>query len=56
MVKVEAHNGINSYLSELTNININIKTFEDIVAFKEENTGTEGAKAGDHPTFPTGQV
>lgn len=53
VVKTEAYNGITSYLSELSNTEI--KTFEDILHFNEENTGTEGAKPGDHPAFATGQ-
>ena len=53
VVKVEAYNGINAYLSELTDTPI--KTMEDIVRFNERNTGTEGASPGDHPAFPSGQ-
>lgn len=54
VIKTEAYNSLNSYLSELQNTNI--KTFDDIVRFNAENSGTEGASAGDHPAFPTGQV
>lgn len=54
IIKTEAYNGINAYLSELSNTNV--KTFEDIIDFNKENTGTEGACPGDHPAFPTGQV
>jgi amidase len=36
--------------------NTKIKSLEDIIEFNKENTGTEGANAGDHPAFPTGQV
>ena len=50
----EAYDGIRDYLSELSNTDI--KSLEDIVAFNIENRGTEGACAGDHPAFPTGQV
>ncbi|KAF2657634.1 amidase signature enzyme [Lophiostoma macrostomum CBS 122681] len=53
VVKVEAYNGISNYLSELSNTEI--RTFEDIIHFNEENTGTEGAKKGGHPAFATGQ-
>lgn len=54
VIKVEAYNGINAYLSELSNTDI--KSFEDILEFNRENTGTEGARPGDHPAFATGQV
>ena len=54
VVKVEALQGINSYLSELSEIPM--KTLEDVIEFNQQNTGTEGAKPGDHPAFPTGQV
>lgn len=52
--KVECYGLLNAYLSRLQNTSI--KTVEDVVRFNEENTGTEGAQAGDHPAFPTGQV
>ena len=54
VIKVEAYNGMNQYLSELSGTPV--KTFEDIVDFNIENYGTEGAFPGDHPAFPTGQV
>lgn len=54
VVKVEAHNGINSYFSELSGTSM--KTLEDIIEYNQENHGTEGAQPGDHPAFPTGQV
>lgn len=54
VVKVEAYNGINSYLGELSNTDM--KTVEDVIAYNEHNRGTEGADPGDHPAFPTGQV
>ncbi|EON67128.1 hypothetical protein W97_06381 [Coniosporium apollinis CBS 100218] len=53
VVKVEAYNTINAYLSELSNTSI--KNLEDVIAFNEENAGTEGASPGDHPAFPNGQ-
>ncbi|KAJ9668397.1 hypothetical protein H2201_001445 [Coniosporium apollinis] len=53
VVKVEAYNTINAYLSELSNTSI--KNLEDVVAFNEKNAGTEGASPGDHPAFPNGQ-
>lgn len=54
MVKVEAYNGINSYLSEISETRI--KTIEDVMQYNQENSGTEGANPGEHPAFPTGQV
>lgn len=54
VVKVEAYNGINSYLSELSDTRM--KTLEDIIKYNQENSGTEGAEPGDHPAFPVGQV
>lgn len=54
VVKVEAYNGINYYLSELSGTRM--KSLKDVIAYNEENSGTEGAKPGDHPAFPTGQV
>lgn len=53
-MKVDAYNGINSYLSELSGTSI--KTVEDIVTYNVENRGSEGAAPGDHPAFPSGQV
>ena len=53
-MRIDAYNGINSYLSELSNTRIN--TVEDIIKYNDENFGTEGAKPGDHPAFPSGQV
>lgn len=54
VMKVEAYNTITQYLSQLSNTDI--KTFEDVIQFNEENTGTEGAETGYHPAFATGQV
>ena len=54
VVEVEAYNGINSYLSELSGTRI--KTLEDIIEYNENNNGTEGANPGDHPAYPSGQV
>ena len=45
---------MNAYLSKLTNTPI--KTVEDIVRFNDENSGTEGGRAGDLAAFPDGQV
>ncbi|KAI1120442.1 amidase [Nemania abortiva] len=53
IIKTEAYNSLNSYLSELEKTDI--KTFADIVRFNIKNSGTEGAVPGDHPAFPTGQ-
>ena len=52
-MKVEAYNGINEYLSELTQTDV--KSLEDVVAYNIANSGTEGAKPGDHAAFPLGQ-
>lgn len=54
VVKVEAFQGINSYLSELSDTRM--KTLENVIEYNQENSGTEGAKPGDHPAFPLGQV
>jgi amidase len=54
VVKSDAYNGINQYLSDLTCTDI--KTVEDIVKYNNENRGTEGAYSGDHQAFPSGQV
>ncbi|KAL8964041.1 MAG: hypothetical protein Q9183_004753 [Haloplaca sp. 2 TL-2023] len=53
VVKVDAYNGINAYLANLSQPEI--RSFEDIVAFNTENAGTEGPEAGDVPAFPSGQ-
>ncbi len=54
VVKVDAYNGINTYLSGLSASPV--KTIEDVLAFNESNTGTEGAQPGDLPAFASGQV
>ena len=54
VVKVEAYNGINKYLSRLENTKV--KSLEDLVMFNKHNKGTEGAEPGDHPAFPSGQA
>lgn len=54
VVKVDAYNDINSYLSELSCTEI--KTLEDVVSYNDSNPHTEGAHAGDHPAFTSGQV
>ena len=53
VVKVEAYNGINAYLSELTDTNM--KSLESIVKFNEMNAGTEGGLPRVHPAFASGQ-
>ncbi|KAF6220520.1 hypothetical protein HO133_002953 [Letharia lupina] len=53
VVKVEAFQGINAYLSELSETRM--KTLEDVFEYNQKNSGTEGAKPGDHSAFPTGQ-
>lgn len=54
VVKVDAYNGINTYLSGLSASPV--KTIEDVLTFNESNTGTEGAQPGDLPAFASGQV
>jgi amidase len=54
LVKAEAYTTISHYVSQLSDTDI--KTFDDIILSNEENTVTEGAEAGDHPVFATGQV
>ncbi len=54
VVRVDAYNGINTYLSGLSASPV--KTIEDVLAFDESNTGTEGAKPGHLPAFASGQV
>ena len=54
VVKVDAYDGINTYLSGLSETPI--KRIEDIVSFNSRNAGTEGAAPGDVPAFPSGQV
>ena len=54
VVKVDAYNGINHYLSQLTNTNM--ESVEDVVIFNERNRGSEGAWPGDHPAWASGQV
>ena len=51
VVKFEAFQGINSYLSELSETRM--KSLDDIIEYNRENSGTEGANPGDHPAFPT---
>ncbi|SLM35695.1 Amidase signature domain [Lasallia pustulata] len=53
VVKVDAYNGINAYLSDL--VDTATRTVEDIIAYNTENRGTEGASPGDHAAFPSGQ-
>lgn len=53
VVKVDAYNGINAYLSQLSGTRM--KTIEDIVKYNAENSGSEGANPGDHSAFPSGQ-
>ncbi|KAL8884450.1 MAG: hypothetical protein Q9192_006843, partial [Flavoplaca navasiana] len=53
VMKTDAYNGINAYLSQLSETSI--KSVEDIVHFNDKNTGTEGARPGDIPAFSSGQ-
>ena len=54
VVKVDAYNGINRYIAELSNTSI--RSLEDVIEYNEQNSGTEGAFAGDHSAFRSGQV
>ncbi|KAK5018131.1 hypothetical protein LTR16_001170 [Cryomyces antarcticus] len=49
VAKVDAYNNINSYLAELQGTTM--KTVEDIAAYVDTNSGTEGAREGDHAAF-----
>ncbi len=53
VAKVDAFNNINDYLKELSGTTI--KTLEDVVAYNDANGGTEGAVAGEHAAFGSGQ-
>ncbi|KAL8719089.1 MAG: hypothetical protein Q9181_008108, partial [Wetmoreana brouardii] len=53
VVKVEAYNAINKYLSELSNTPI--QTLDDLISYNDRNGGTEGANQGDTPGFASGQ-
>lgn len=54
VVKVEAYNAINAYLSELSITPT--KTLEDVVSCNNSNKGIEGSNHGDTAAFPIGQV
>ena len=54
VVKVDAYNGLNRYFNTLEDTRV--KTIEDVVLYNEQNRGTEGAEAGDHAAFPSGQA
>ncbi|KAK5951944.1 hypothetical protein OHC33_006830 [Knufia fluminis] len=53
VAKVDTYNGINAYLSSLTQTSI--KSLEDVLEYNKQNPGTEGATPGEVPAFPTGQ-
>ncbi|KAL1897198.1 hypothetical protein Cpir12675_002454 [Ceratocystis pirilliformis] len=53
VIKVDFYNNLNSYLSELTNTNM--RSLKDIIAYNNENPGTEGGQPGIHTAFPLGQ-
>ncbi|KAL8746893.1 MAG: hypothetical protein Q9190_001158 [Brigantiaea leucoxantha] len=53
VVKVDAYDGINHYLSQLKNTEV--KSVEDVIAYNERNRGSEGAWPGDHQAWPSGQ-
>lgn len=54
MVKVDAYNDIKSYLAECSGTSI--ESLDDVVAYNDANSGSEGAFAHEHPAFPSGQV
>ena len=54
VIIVDAYNGINAYLDECSGTHI--KTLEDVAAYNEANSGTEGASHGDHAAFDSGQA
>ncbi|KAH9908520.1 amidase [Xylariomycetidae sp. FL2044] len=53
VAKVDAYNGINAYLGNLTQSHV--RTVKDIIQYNEENDGTEGGNPGTVPAFPDGQ-
>jgi len=52
-VKVDFYNNIATYLSELENTKI--RSLADIVAYNDDNDGSEGGYPGIHPAFGSGQ-
>jgi amidase len=54
VAKIDAYNGINRYLSELSNTPI--RTVEDVLTYNQHNEGTEAPSPGKVPAFPSGQV
>jgi amidase len=54
VAKIDAYNGINRYLHELSNTPI--RTVEDVLTYNQQNEGTEGPVPGKVPAFPSGQV
>ena len=54
VAKIDAYNGINRYLHELSNTPI--KTVEDVLIYNQHNEGTEGPSPGIVPAFSSGQV
>ena len=53
VVKVDFHNNIQAYLSELSNTRI--RTLADIVQYNYQNEGSEGGSPGINPAFGSGQ-
>lgn len=54
VARVDAYNGINSYLSKLEASSVS--SVEEVVDFNKQNTGSEGAEPGMIPAFPDGQA
>lgn len=52
-IKVDFYNNIASYLSELSNTDM--QSLEDIVQYNIDNVGSEGGTPGIHPAFGSGQ-
>ncbi|KAL8701884.1 MAG: hypothetical protein Q9201_004670 [Fulgogasparrea decipioides] len=53
IVKVEAYNAINTYLSGLSDTSI--QTLDDVISYNDRNSGTEGPNRGDTAGFASGQ-
>lgn len=53
VAKVDAYNGINSYLRKL--LNTSIKSVESIASYNSNNAGTEAPFPNTLPAFPSGQ-
>ncbi|KAI2721818.1 hypothetical protein DTO027I6_1001 [Penicillium roqueforti] len=52
-IKVDFHNNLRDYLSEVENTNV--RSVEDLVQYNIDNYGSEGGLPGIHPAFGSGQ-